>query len=122
MIHEKTFTIRQYRNWNHTIFAAIQEFIRLFEKVPHIILTNDVTARRIDIAMSTEIVAEGLVDEFRQITQFASKLGVMDFCQDPEIATDDFVLIHDADAEFVDTADEIEDVSAVSEEKRRFGS
>ena len=123
MVYSMRFRIEHCGLWNHVIFSKIEKFIVQFDKAPHIILTNAATARQIDIAMSTEIVAEGLVNEFREIAQFACKLTVLDFCLDQELEMNEFILVYDDDAELVDAPDELEVEKPIpDQEKRQTGT
>ena len=111
MVISMPFTLSSYRTWNHEIFAAIQRFMYRHQVPPQIILTNERTGQRIDVAMSAELIEEGKVDQLKEIGVFSCRLADLEFCLDNTLAERHCLLVYDDDAEFVDR-DELEEESS----------
>ena len=110
MVLTMKFTLQRYRTWNHEIFGAIKQFIEVHEKAPHIILTNEATGERIDVAMTAELIEKDKASELKNIGMFSCELADLEFCLDNTLAERDFLLVHDDDAELIDPED-VEDES-----------
>jgi hypothetical protein len=98
----EVYTIDDYKDWDHRIFASAQAFKARYKVWPNILLGTPSTLEAFDLFMSQKLLKEGKVEKVTQMGKFACKDFELEVCLDPELEDHTFALIYDEEAKFVE--------------------
>ena len=101
-IIRQTFPIARWARWDDEFHDAVQAFRERFALSPNVLLANETTFARIDMAAAKENVsnADGECAQEGEYTPLACFSGPdydLDFCIEAALPTGQFSLIYDAD-------------------------
>ena len=98
----RTFQIDRWEHWDHRIHAGVQDFRARFTVTPNILVANEITLARIDMAAAKANIRDrdGVPAEEGAYTPLDSFIGPdyrLDLCIDPNLPDASFSLIYDED-------------------------
>lgn len=96
--------------WDDQIFHYIHEFKFVYGVNPNICCTNNMTIKRLDIAMTHHLVREGKTGTLQKLGIFTWSEGELEMCVDNGFENDHILLVYDDAPEFDpdDSGEEIE--------------
>lgn len=102
MIPRKTYQIGTWRTWDKAIDRCVRDFEARFGVVPNVLLANNVTFQRINMAADKSHVGNAAGDdapehEYVDITGFAGPDYVVAFAVNERLADRKFALLYDED-------------------------